>query len=67
MRLTVVCAWCGRTEERKPGEAQADWAPRSAVNDPDLRVTHTICDRCFVHEAAQVEKIVRARRRSQSA
>ena len=71
MRLKVVCAWCGRTDELEPASGKSD-VGKSEVTDlcplaPDALVSHTICDRCFVRETAHVERIVRARRQQRSA
>jgi hypothetical protein len=63
--LRAVCAWCGRVEERKP-VGSAEVAELSTPPE-DAPVSHTICDRCFVRETAQFERIIRARRQHRSA
>ncbi len=61
--FNIVCAWCGRSEslEIPPPEGAL---PR---NTPALPVSHTICDDCFVRERAEVERVVKARRKRSSA
>lgn len=60
-KFNVVCAWCGRVETpATPGGSKA--AP-----SPALPVSHTICDTCFARERAEVERVVRMRRKKSSA
>jgi hypothetical protein len=58
-KLQVVCAWCGRVESRPQ-------APEG-VAAPAAPISHTICDACFVKERAEVERIVKGRRKRSSA
>jgi hypothetical protein len=64
--FTVVCAWCGRGETRTPTDAEKN-VEKNGAPTPALPISHTICDGCYVKERANVEQVVKARRKRTSA
>jgi len=57
-----VCAWCGRIES-----PIVEATGNKVVPTPALPVSHTICGSCFVREYAEVERVIKARRRKTGA
>lgn len=65
--LEVVCAWCGKREDRAPSRAESPQVELARPQAAQPLVTHVICESCYVREVAQVERIVRGYRRKSSA
>jgi hypothetical protein len=61
--FTTVCAWCGRGDSRETRPPEGSLPAKT----PALPISHTICDECFKRERAEVERVVKARRKRNSA
>jgi hypothetical protein len=56
-KVPVVCAWCGSRDERPASQGEP------ALPGIARPISHVICDACFKRERAEVERIVRGKRR----
>ncbi|MEZ0231114.1 MAG: hypothetical protein ACAI25_21035 [Planctomycetota bacterium] len=59
----IICAWCGRVESRPAAAPEG----KTRGPQPASPISHTICEKCFVKERAEVERVVQARRKRSSA